>query len=244
ELRSQQEGFMGESFAPITGYRQHGAIVHLNVDEQNALSLKPEGILLSDSGGQYLQGTTDVTRTIGLGEVTARQKTDYTLVLKGMIALSLARFPAGTKGCNLDVLARMALWQQGLNYGHGTGHGVGHFLNVHEGPASVRQEYNEVPLRPGMVLSNEPGLYREGEYGIRIENMMVCVEKQETEFGKFLGFETLTLCPIDTRLVDLDLLAFEEKKWLNDYHRRVREELMPVVRPELQAFLEEVTKEI
>ncbi len=244
ELRSQQDDFMGESFAPITGYREHGAIVHLNVDEQNALSLKPEGILLFDSGGQYLQGTTDVTRTVALGEVTARQKTDYTLVLKGMIALSRASFPAGTKGCNLDVLARIALWQQGLNYGHGTGHGVGHFLNVHEGPASVRQEYNEVPLQPGMVLSNEPGLYRQGEYGIRIENMIVCVERQETEFGKFLGFETLTLCPIDTRLIDLDLLALEEKKWLNDYHRRVRDELMPIVRPELQAFLEEVTKEV
>ncbi len=244
EYRSQQEGFVGESFAPITGYREHGAIVHLNVDEQNALSLEPEGILLFDSGGQYLQGTTDVTRTVLLGEVTSQQKTDFTLVLKGMIALSRAKFPAGTKGCNLDVLARIALWQQGLNYGHGTGHGVGHFLNVHEGPASVRQEYNEVPLLPGMVLSNEPGLYRQGEYGIRIENMIVCVEREETGFGKFLGFDTLTLCPIDTRLVDFSLLASEERQWLNDYHRQVQAELEPLVKPGLRVFLKELTKEI
>ncbi len=244
EFRSQQEGFVGESFAPIAGYREHGAIVHLSVDEESALMLEPEGILLFDSGGQYLHGTTDITRTVALGEVTPQQKTDYTLVLKGMIALSRIQFPAGTKGCNLDVLARLALWQKGLNYGHGTGHGVGHFLNVHEGPVSVRQEINEVPLLPGMVLSNEPGLYREGKYGIRIENMIVCVEKEETEFGKFLGFETLTLCPIDTSLIDIGMLTPEEKEWLNSYHRRVYKELGPVVRKELRAFLKELTLEI
>ncbi len=244
EFRSGYEGFVGESFAPIVGYREHGAIVHLSVDEQNALRLKPEGLLLFDSGGQYLQGTTDVTRTVALGEVTPQQRTDYTLVLKGMIALSRARFPEGTKGCNLDVLARQALWQNGLNYGHGTGHGVGHFLNVHEGPVSIRQEYNEVPLRPGMVLSNEPGLYREGQYGIRIENMIVCVEKEETEFGKFLGFDSLTLCPVDTNLIDSVLLTSEEKEWLNDYHTWVYNELEPLVSKELGVFLKELTKRI
>jgi Xaa-Pro aminopeptidase len=244
EFRSQQEAFVGESFAPVMGYREHGAIVHLNVGEKDALLLKPEGILLFDSGGQYLHGTTDITRTIALGEVTLQQKTDFTLVLKGMIALSQSKFPLGTKGCNLDVLARMALWEHGLNYGHGTGHGVGHFLNVHEGPTSIRQEFNEVSLQPGMVLSNEPGLYREGEYGIRTENLMVCVEKETTAFGKFFGFETLTLCPIDTRLIDFELLSENERKWLNHYHQWVRKELEPLVSPELKVFLEELTAEV
>nr|MBD3620837.1 M24 family metallopeptidase [Sunxiuqinia sp.] len=244
EFRSQQEAFVGESFAPVMGYREHGAIVHLNVGEKDALLLKPEGILLFDSGGQYLHGTTDITRTIALGEVTSQQKTDFTLVLKGMIALSQSKFPLGTKGCNLDVLARMALWEHGLNYGHGTGHGVGHFLNVHEGPTSIRQEFNEVSLQPGMVLSNEPGLYREGEYGIRTENLMVCVEKETTAFGKFFGFETLTLCPIDTRLIDFELLSENERKWLNHYHQWVRKELEPLVSPELKVFLEELTAEV
>lgn len=244
EFRSQQEAFVGESFAPVVGYREHGAIVHLNVGEEDALPLKPEGILLFDSGGQYLHGTTDITRTIALGDVTSQQKTDFTLVLKGMIALSQSKFPLGTKGCNLDVLARKALWEHGLNYGHGTGHGVGHFLNVHEGPMSIRQEFNEVALQPGMVLSNEPGLYREGEYGIRTENLMVCVEKETTAFGKFFGFETLTLCPIDTRLIDFELLSENERKWLNHYHQWVRKELEPMVSPELKVFLEELTAEI
>jgi len=244
EFRSQQKDFKGESFAPIVGYKAHGAIVHLSVNENNALPLKPEGLLLFDSGGQYLQGTTDITRTTALGEVTRQQKTDFTLVLKGMIALTLARFPENTKGCHLDILARKALWEHGLNYGHGTGHGVGHFLNVHEGPMSIRQEFNEVPVQPGMVLSNEPGVYREGEYGIRTENMIVCVEKEQTAFGQFLGFETLTMCPIDTRLIDFSLLSENEKEWLNSYHRQVRKELKPMVRKELHGFLEELTEEI
>lgn len=176
---------MGESFPPIVGYKAHGAIVHLNVSEEDALPLKREGVLLIDSGGQYLHGTTDITRTVALGDVTKMQKTDYTLVLKGMIALTTAQFPEGTKGCNLDILARKALWERGLNYGHGTGHGVGHFLNVHEGPVSIRQECSETPVLPGMVLSNEPGIYREGEYGIRIENLLVCVEKRQPDLGDF-----------------------------------------------------------
>lgn len=244
EFRSRQKYYRGESFASIVGYREHGAIVHLNVSETEAFTLKPEGILLFDSGGQYLHGTTDITRTIALGEVTERQKSDYTLVLKGMIALSGAKFPEGTKGCNLDILARKALWEQGLNYGHGTGHGVGHFLNVHEGPVSVRQELREIPLLPGMVLSNEPGIYREGEYGIRIENLLVCVEKETTGFGKFLGFETLTLCPIDTKLIDFELLSEDERIWLNRYHKQVREVLKSLVPAGLQDFLEELTREI
>jgi Xaa-Pro aminopeptidase len=244
EFRSQQKDFKGESFAPIVGYKKHGAIVHLNVSEKDALPLKPEGILLFDSGGQYLQGTTDITRTVALGEVSQQQKTDYTLVLKGMIALSLAKFPVGTKGCHLDILARKALWEHGLNYGHGTGHGVGHFLNVHEGPMSIRQEFNEVPIQPGMVMSNEPGLYREGEYGIRTENMITCVEKETTIFGQFLGFETLTLCPIDTRLIDFELFSGKERNWLNNYHSEVRRQLKPLTRKELHGFLEELTKEV
>ena len=215
EFRSRQKNFKGESFPPIVGYKQHGAIVHLSVGENDALSVAADGILLFDSGGQYSDGTTDITRTVALGEITTQQKIDYTLVLKGMIALTKAIFPVGTKGCNLDILARIPLWENGMNYGHGTGHGVGHFLNVHEGPFAIRQEYNEHSIKPGMVMSNEPAFYREGEYGIRTENMMVCVEKEKAEFGDFLGFETLTLCPIDITLIDLELFdSISEIRWL------------------------------
>lgn len=244
EFRAKQAGFMGESFTPIVGYKQHGAIVHLSVGPDNALPLAQEGILLFDSGGHYLQGTTDITRTLALGKVTERQKTDYTLVLKGMIALTNARFPEGTKGAHIDILARKAIWEHGLNYGHGTGHGVGHFLNVHEGPMSIRQEFNAVPLEPGMVMSNEPALYREGEYGIRTENMICCVEKEETEFGRFLGFETLTICPIDTTLLDVSLLTAEEKNWLNAYHKMVNSELKPLLAKEFHEFLDELTRPV
>ena len=244
ECREKQDGFRGESFPPIVGYKEHGAIVHLNVGPNDALPLKAEGILLFDSGGQYLQGTTDITRTVALGDVTQQQKKDFTLVLKGMMALTMAVFPEGTKGANLDILARKSLWENGLNYGHGTGHGVGHFLNVHEGPMSIRQEFNPVAIKPGMVMSNEPGLYREGEYGIRTENMIVCVEKEETEFGRFSGFETLTLCPIDTSLVDKSLLNEKETGWLNSYHQKVRKELSPMLSKDLQVFLEELTQSV
>ncbi|HPF52385.1 MAG TPA: aminopeptidase P family protein, partial [Draconibacterium sp.] len=241
EFRSKQAGFMGESFPPIVGYREHGAIVHLSVGQDDALPLEADGILLFDSGGQYLEGTTDITRTIALGQVTDQQKEDYTLVLKGMIALSCAVFPYGTKGCNLDILARQALWNRGLNYGHGTGHGVGHFLNVHEGPMAIRQELNENRIEPGNVLSNEPAFYREGQYGLRTENMIVCVEKEMTEYGRFLGFETLTLCPIDTTLILPELLTTEEKIWLNDYHTRVNRELKPFLVDLLHDFLDKLT---
>jgi Xaa-Pro aminopeptidase len=241
EFRSRQDGFQGESFPPIVGYKSHGAIVHLVVGPGDALPIEPEGVLLFDSGGQYLQGTTDITRTVALGKVSEQTKKDFTLVLKGMIALASAVFPEGTKGCNLDILARKALWDNGLNYGHGTGHGVGHFLNVHEGPMSIRQEINPVAIEPGMVLSNEPALYRQEKYGIRTENMMVCVEKNETEYGRFLGFETLTLCPIDTRLVEMDMLTAEEQNWINEYHRNVCKKLKPLLEPGLHGFLDELT---
>ncbi len=244
EFRSKQPEFMGESFDPIVGYKNHGAIVHLSVGVDDALELQPEGILLFDSGGQYLEGTTDITRTIALGEVAEEQKVNYTLVLKGMISLTNAVFPAGTKGCHLDILARKALWERGLNYGHGTGHGVGHFLNVHEGPMAIRQEYNDNAIEPGMVVSNEPGLYREGKYGIRTENMILCVEKKTTDYGSFYGFETLTVCPIDTTLISIDLLTEGEKNWLNEYHRKVNRILKPALKIELHAFLDKLTSEI
>jgi Xaa-Pro aminopeptidase len=244
DFRSKQSNFKGESFPPIVGYKSHGAVVHLSVNQHNALDILPEGILLFDSGGQYFDGTTDVTRTIALGPVTDRQKRDYTLVLKGMISLSLAMFPYGTKGCHLDILARKPLWQNGMNYGHGTGHGVGHFLNVHEGPMSIRQEYNENKIEPGMVMSNEPAFYREGEYGIRTENMIVCIEKETTEFGRFLGFDTLTLCPIDTNLIIPELLFQKEKEWINNYHKKVNDELKPLLDKDLHEFLDELTGKI
>ncbi len=244
EFRSKQSNFKGESFTPIVGYKSHGAIVHLSVGPDDAFSVDAEGILLFDSGGQYLDGTTDVTRTVAVGRVTEQQKTDFTLVLKGMISLTLAEFPLGTKGCHLDILARKPLWENGMNYGHGTGHGVGHFLNVHEGPMSIRQEYNEHRIEPGMVMSNEPAFYREGEYGIRIENMMVCIEKEKTGFGQFLGFETLTVCPIDTTLINLGLLTPREKNWINEYHHKVNELLKPALKKELHQFLDELTTEI
>lgn len=241
ELRSKQQHFKGESFPPIVGYKHHGAIVHLCIGPAEALPIEAEGILLFDSGGQYLNGTTDITRTVALGKTSRQQKHDFTMVLKGMIRLSMAKFPVGTKGCHLDILARGPLWAEGMNYGHGTGHGVGHFLNVHEGPMSIRQEYNDNRLEPGHVLSNEPAFYRQGEYGIRTENMMVCVEMENTEYGQFLGFETLTLCPIDTSLILKDLMDREEIEWLNKYHQMVNGTLKPLLNGRLQVFLDGLT---
>lgn len=244
EFRSKQSNFKGESFPPIVGYKNHGAIVHLSVGPENALPVEAEGILLFDSGGQYLDGTTDITRTVALGKVSEQQKTDFSIVLKGMISLTRAVFPVSTKGCHLDILARKPLCENGMNYGHGTGHGVGHFLNVHEGPMAIRAEYNPNPIEPGNVMSNEPAFYREGKYGIRTENMMVCVEKEITEFGRFLGFETLTLCPVDTTLIEKGLLSECEIKWLNDYHKEVNEKLKPLLNSDLHGFLDELTAEI
>ena len=244
ELRAKQPEFKGISFYPIVGYKEHGAIVHFHVLEDNALPIEKDGFLLFDSGGQYSDGTTDITRTIALSELTSIQKTDFTIVLKGMISLTLAKFPVNTRGYHLDILARKDMWQHGMNYGHGTGHGVGYFLNVHEGPMSIRQEFNERAIEAGMVLSNEPAFYRLGEYGLRTENMMVCVKAESTEFGDFLRFDTLTLCPIDTNAIDKNLLSPEEITWMNNYHQWVYSELMTMIDDELKTFLEELTKPI
>ncbi len=221
-FRKKQANYQGDSFSTISGYGANGAIVHYSVNKESALEVKPEGFYLIDSGGQYLEGTTDLTRTIALGALSEDEKKDFTLVLKGHIALDKAIFPKGTRGVHLDILARQALWSAGLNYGHGTGHGVGHFLNVHEGPQSIRPQDNGVEIKEGMITSNEPGLYRTGKYGIRIENLILCENDQKTEFGEFLKFETLTLCPIDLRAIKVDLLTSEEKEWLNNYHQKVR----------------------
>jgi len=243
-FRANQPDFKGISFFPIVGYKEHGAIVHFHVSEENALPIEKDGFLLFDSGGQYLDGTTDITRTIALSELTNQQKTDFTVVLKGMISLTLAKFPANTRGYHLDILARKDMWQHGLNYGHGTGHGVGYFLNVHEGPMAIRQEFNDRVIEAGMVLSNEPALYRLGEYGLRTENMMVCVKGETTEFGDFLKFDTLTLCPIDINSIDKNLLNPEEINWLNNYHQQVFEELSPLLDEERKSFLKDLTEPI
>jgi Xaa-Pro aminopeptidase len=237
EFRSKQENFIGESFGTIAGFGPHGAIVHYSATEESASTLKPDNIFLLDSGGQYLDGTTDITRTIILGTPTVQQKIDFTLVLKGHIALTTAVFPAGTRGSQLDILARKAMWDLGLNYGHGTGHGVGHFLNVHEGPQSIRAEENPVVLQPGMFMSNEPGLYRTGQYGIRTENLVHIVPAMKTDFGQFLKFDTITLCPIDQVLIDVDLMTDEEILWLNDYHKKVYEAIAPKLEEDEREWL-------
>lgn len=241
-LRAAQAHFVCDSFGTIAGYGAHGAIVHYSATPASAFSLKPEGIFLLDSGGQYLDGTTDITRTVTLGVPSAQQKDDFTRVLKGHIALARLVFPAGTQGHQLDTLARQALWQEGLNYGHGTGHGVGFFLNVHEGPQRIgtgASGAEGADFVPGMLTSNEPGLYRTGQYGIRIENLILVVPHVETEFGVFYAFDTVTLCPIDTRLVEGSLLSPEERDWLNAYHVHVQERLLPHLDAAEQAWLSE-----
>ncbi|RKD88327.1 aminopeptidase P family protein [Mangrovibacterium diazotrophicum] len=244
EFRATQDGFKGASFYSIVGYNGNGAIVHRSVTKETAAPIKAEGILLIDSGGQYLEGTTDITRTIALGKVGTLAKEDYTLVLKGTIGLAEVKFPANTPGANIDLAARQALWQTGRNYGHGTGHGIGFFLNVHEGPMSIRQEYNNRVIEPGMVISDEPAFYREGQYGIRTENVIACREWITTDYGRFLQFETLTLCPIDTRLIERKLLSESEINWLNDYHHRCYDELSPFVNDEEKEFLKQTTAAI
>lgn len=244
-FRQAQGNYFGESFNAIVGYKANGAIVHYKPGATSSQPMRPDGLLLLDSGGQYLEGTTDITRTVHLGgEITAQQRQHYTLVLKGHIALANAVFPEGTSGVQLDTFARQFLWQQGLNYGHGTGHGVGFFLNVHEGPQSIspvpRSEKATTPIRPGMLISNEPGLYIEGEYGIRIENLILCVEKKSISNGQdnYLGFETLSLYPYDSNLIDIELLTKEEVNWINAYHQRVFEALSPFLNPEELKWLE------
>ncbi len=230
--RAQQDDFKCESFSTIAGYGAHGAVVHYSATEDSNVVVGKESLLLVDSGGNYLHGTTDITRTFSFGTPTEAQRVDYTAVLKGHIAIARAIFPAGTQGSQLDALAKQFLWRIGADYGHGTGHGVGHFLCVHEGPQNIRKVGNGVALRPGMVLSDEPGLYREGRHGIRIENMVAVVPKMESEYGPFYGFETLTLFPYDRSLIAVELLSDEELDWVNAYHARVRTALSPVVRSE------------
>ena len=243
--RGKSDLYRGDSFEMIAGYREHGAIVHYTASAESASTLQGEGLLLVDSGAQYLDGTTDITRTITLGNPTEQEKHDFTLVLKGHLALSRAKFPVGTTGVQLDVLARMPLWQEAMTYGHGTGHGMGHFLGCHEGPHSIRTSLNPVALVPGMVTSNEPGLYKTGEYGIRTENILLVVEGPKTEnFGNFLEFETLTLFPYDTRLIDTTMLTAEEVQQINDYHAMVLERLTPYLNEEEQAWLKTKCKEI
>ena len=226
-LRANQHLFKGLSFDTIAAYQEHGAIVHYEATPETDVPLKAEGLLLLDSGAQYQDGTTDITRTIALGPVTEEQKKVYTLVLKGHIQLQLLHFPDGASGTQLDAIARKDLWHEGLNFLHGTGHGVGSYLNVHEGPHQIRMEYRPAPLRAGMTVTDEPGIYIEGRFGVRIENLLLVQPSQETAFGRFLQFETLTLCPIDTAPIILELLTPEEIAWLNAYHAMVYERLSP-----------------
>ena len=235
----------GDSFHMIAGYKDHGAIVHYEATDESAYTLAPEGLLLIDTGGQYLEGTTDITRTISLGNPTAAEKHDYTLILKGHLALARAVFPKGTMGVQLDVLARGPLWNEGMTYLHGTGHGVGHFLGCHEGPQSIRMEANPTPLELGMVTSNEPGIYKTGEYGIRTENLLLCVPAcSNEEWGEFYKFESLTLFPYDTTLMDMDMLNREEVKQINDYHAMVCERLRPLLNADEAQWLEQKCKSI
>lgn len=244
-FRAEQPLYQGESFPAIIGYRANGAIIHYRPEPGDTASIQPEGLLLLDSGGQYLDGTTDITRTISLSTPDAEQKRHYTLVLKGHIALADARFPEGTVGMQLDTLARLPLWKQGLSYGHGTGHGVGFFLGVHEGPngfaASAATSRGNTPFQAGMLTSNEPGFYLEGAYGIRIENLVLCVPAPE---DGFLQFETISLFPIDTRLIEPAMLEETERAWLNDYHQKVFEQLAPLLRPDEQAWLRDQCRPI
>jgi Xaa-Pro aminopeptidase len=241
-FRRDQGKYHGESFAAIVGYNGNGAIVHYHALPDKCAMIKNEGMLLLDSGGQYTDGTTDITRTIAIGTPTAEQKQNFTLVLKGHIDLAMVKFPYGTRGNQMEILARKALWDHGLNYSHGTGHGVGFFLNVHEGPQALGTGSTAkaaTVFEPGMLTSNEPGFYKTGEYGIRTENMIVVVKDRETEYGNFLKFETITLFPIDLNLVEKALLNDLEIKWLNDYHDRVYDEVSPLLKDEEKEWLRE-----
>lgn len=243
-LRLADPTCVDESFASIIGWNGHGAIVHYEPTEESSSDIKGEGLLLVDSGGQYTFGTTDITRTVALGTPTPEQKHDFTLVMKGHIALSNAIFPAGTTGHQLDVLARQFLWREGKAYYHGTGHGVGFFINCHEGPQNIRLNANPTPLEPGMLQSDEPGLYLADRYGIRCENLILCVPDTVTEFGQFLKFEPLTLFPFDLRLFQTEIMTAEEIQWVNDYHARVREALTPLLSPDEAAWLADKTREL
>ena len=243
-LRAEQKLFRDISFDTIAGYQAHGAIVHYEATPETDIPLKPEGLLLLDSGAQYQDGTTDITRTIALGPITEEMKHIYTLVLKAHIQLELAKFPDGASGTQLDALGRECMWREGFNFLHGTGHGVGSYLSVHEGPHQIRMEYMPTPLRAGMTLTDEPGLYLAGKFGVRIENTVLLSDYMKTEFGKFLQIEPLTLCPIDTAPIDLTMLMPEELAWLNEYHAKVYAELAPYLDEEEKKWLENATKTI
>lgn len=243
-LRAEQHLFRDISFDTIAGYQAHGAIVHYEATPETDVALKPEGLILIDSGAQYQDGTTDITRTIALGPVTEEMKHVYTLVLKGHIQLELAKFPDGASGTQLDALARECMWREGYNYLHGTGHGVGSYLSVHEGPHQIRMEWKPTPLRAGMTVTDEPGLYLSGKFGVRIENTLLIKDYQTTEFGKFLQMESLTLCPIDLTPVDFSMLQPEEIEWLDTYHRDVFEKLSPYLEGEDLEWLREATRPV
>lgn len=243
-LRAEQKLFKDISFDTIAAYQEHGAIVHYEATPETDVPLRPEGLILIDSGAQYLDGTTDITRTIALGDVTEEQKLVYTLVLKGHIQLELCKFPRGASGTQLDALARKDMWRYGFNYMHGTGHGVGSYLNVHEGPHQIRMEYRPAPLVEGMTVTDEPGIYLAGRFGVRIENTLLTVPYRDTEFGSFLGFESLTLCPIDLSPVKKEMLLPEEKEWLNAYHRTVYDRLSPHLEGEDREWLASACAEI
>ncbi len=243
QFRREQEHYLGPSFEPILAYGPHGAIVHYSATEESDVPLAPEGFLLCDTGGHYLEGTTDVTRTVALGPVSAEMRAHYTTVLRSHLALLHAQFLHGCRGSALDVLARASLWEQGLDYDHGTGHGVGYLLNVHEGPNSFRYRSagKDAVLEPGMILSDEPGLYLAGRYGIRLENLLACEERFANGHGRFLGFDALTLVPFDRAAIDPALLNPAERTWLNAYHSRVRAALAPYLSPEENRYLTEAT---
>jgi len=238
-LRAEQDLFRDISFDTIAAYQEHGAIVHYEATPETNAELKPVGFLLLDSGAQYLDGTTDITRTIALGQLTEEQKRIYTLVLKGHIQLELCKFPRGATGTQIDALARKDMWCEGMNYLHGTGHGVGSYLNVHEGPHQIRMEYKPAPLIENMTVTDEPGLYLADRFGVRIENTLITVPYKRTEFGEFLGFESLTLCPIDLTPVIYEMLTPEETEWLDIYHHRVYDALAPLLDEDERSWLEE-----
>lgn len=250
ELHQEQEHYMGPSFEPIIGYAEHGAIIHYSATEESSAVLKPEGLVLMDTGGQYLEGTTDITRTVALGPVTEEEKKYFTIVLRGNLNLAAAKFKAGCCGLNLDYLARQPMWEEGLDYNHGTGHGVGYFLNVHEGPVSFHWKTGDngrvvsTVLQEGMLISDEPGLYFAGKFGIRTENLIVCQKAEKTEYGQFMKFETLTMVPIDLDAVDPKALSPREKQLLNEYHAKVYQTISPYLSEEEAAWLKTATRAI
>jgi Xaa-Pro aminopeptidase len=246
-FRAQQEHYLGPSFDPIFGYGPHGAIVHYSATPESDAPVEAKGFLLSDTGGHYLEGSTDVTRTFVCGPLTPEMRRHYTLVLQGHLRLGNAVFKHGCTGLSLDYLARQPLWDQGLDYNHGTGHGVGYLLSVHEGPQGIRYQtaHSEgTRLEPGMITSDEPGLYLENQYGIRLENLILCEKRQETPFGTFLGFQFLTLCPFELEAIDTEMLSAQERQWLNAYHAKVYATLSPYMTPEETAWLKTATRPI